>query len=262
MFARLAPIALLALATVPAAALADDVTLYETGAPGGFLGFWGPDVFPGQSVASRFTPTENASLAEVAVWFMSNDWDGTTPQTVTVTLRTDTSGGGFASIPSETILESWTVDLTVVGWNPELSPFPSVSHPALTAGVKYWIVAESNVQGGLSPVWVYAGEGEGFNADTDGPGTPWESIGGGALGMKITGSTSAPSCPADLGAAGGVAGHDGMLDNNDFIAFINHFFNQNAAADVGVAGGGYGHDGAWDNNDFIAFINLFFNGCN
>lgn len=32
-------------------------------------------------------------------------------------------------------------------------------------------------------------------------------------------------------------------------------------ADVGVAGGGYGHDGVLDNNDFVSFINLFFSGC-
>ncbi|MBY0307513.1 MAG: hypothetical protein K2Q09_02110 [Phycisphaerales bacterium] len=67
--------------------------------------------------------------------------------------------------------------------------------------------------------------------------------------------------PADVGGAGGVAGYDGVLDNNDFIAFIDLFFAGNPLADVGAAGGVAGQDGSWDNNDFIAFINFFFNGC-
>ena len=72
---------------------------------------------------------------------------------------------------------------------------------------------------------------------------------------------AAPACPADLGAAGGEPGQDGLLDNNDFIAFINYFFEQNPLADKGVAGGEPGSDGLFDNNDFIAFINYFFDGC-
>lgn len=31
-------------------------------------------------------------------------------------------------------------------------------------------------------------------------------------------------CPADLGVPGGGYGQDGVLDNNDFIAFIGRFF--------------------------------------
>jgi hypothetical protein len=70
-----------------------------------------------------------------------------------------------------------------------------------------------------------------------------------------------PPCPADVGVQGGVPGHDRVLDNNDFIVFINLFFAGDAAADVGVQGGLAGHDGQFDNNDFIAYINLFFSGC-
>ena len=66
--------------------------------------------------------------------------------------------------------------------------------------------------------------------------------------------------PADIGAAGGEPGSDEHLDNNDFIAFITFFFEQNAIADMGVAGGEPGSDSTWDNNDFIAFINHFFAG--
>ncbi len=68
-------------------------------------------------------------------------------------------------------------------------------------------------------------------------------------------------CPADLGGQGGVHAPDGVLDNNDFIVFIDDFFAQDPAADVGVQGGVAGHDGVFDNNDFIVFIGLFFAGC-
>ena len=67
--------------------------------------------------------------------------------------------------------------------------------------------------------------------------------------------------PADLGAQGGVFGGDGLLDNNDFIAFINAYFLADPGADLGQQGGELGGDGLFDNNDFIAFINHFFNGC-
>ncbi|MBI2757014.1 MAG: hypothetical protein HYX52_09945 [Chloroflexi bacterium] len=71
-----------------------------------------------------------------------------------------------------------------------------------------------------------------------------------------------PPCgPADVGAAGGATGYDHVLDNNDFIAFINLFFAQDPLADRGGVGGFPGSDGAWDNNDFIVFINQFFAGC-
>jgi hypothetical protein len=65
----------------------------------------------------------------------------------------------------------------------------------------------------------------------------------------------------DLGRQGGEPGGDGMLDNNDFIAFINHFFNQAPLSDMGRQGGVEPGDGLFDNNDFIVFIDAFFTGC-
>ncbi|HYC99910.1 MAG TPA: GC-type dockerin domain-anchored protein [Phycisphaerales bacterium] len=70
-----------------------------------------------------------------------------------------------------------------------------------------------------------------------------------------------PACAADVGAQGGVHGQDGVLDNNDFVAFIELFFSQDSAADLGAQGGVPSADGAWDNNDFVVFIDLFFTGC-
>jgi len=73
---------------------------------------------------------------------------------------------------------------------------------------------------------------------------------------------SAVQCgQADVGSAGGETRPDGLLDNNDFIAFITLFFAADPRADVGRAGGEGGSDGTFDNNDFIAFITDFFNGC-
>jgi hypothetical protein len=68
---------------------------------------------------------------------------------------------------------------------------------------------------------------------------------------------------ADVGAQGGVytSCGDGVLDNNDFIAFIDLFFSASPLADRGIQGGIPGTDGAWDNNDFIIFIDQFFAGC-
>jgi hypothetical protein len=63
---------------------------------------------------------------------------------------------------------------------------------------------------------------------------------------------------ADVGGVGGVAGADNHLDNNDFVVFIDLFFNHNAIADMGSTGGTPGADGAWDNNDFVVFIDNFF----
>ncbi|MBY0307900.1 MAG: hypothetical protein K2Q09_04080 [Phycisphaerales bacterium] len=66
---------------------------------------------------------------------------------------------------------------------------------------------------------------------------------------------------ADMGGQGGVAGADGRLDNNDFIAFIDRFFREDMRADLGGQGGLATPDGLLDNNDFIVFITAFFQGC-
>ncbi|MDP1661546.1 MAG: GC-type dockerin domain-anchored protein, partial [Phycisphaerales bacterium] len=71
----------------------------------------------------------------------------------------------------------------------------------------------------------------------------------------------APACPADVGGTGGVASPDGVLDNNDFVVFIDFFFNLDPRADMGSTGGTPGADGQFDNNDFVVFIDRFFAGC-
>jgi hypothetical protein len=80
---------------------------------------------------------------------------------------------------------------------------------------------------------------------------------------SVTGSATvtAPCLSADLAGQGGAPGGDGHLDNNDFVVFIDYFFNHNPLADVGGQGGVAGADGQFDNNDFVVFIDAFFSGC-
>lgn len=66
---------------------------------------------------------------------------------------------------------------------------------------------------------------------------------------------------ADIGSPNGLPGHDGVFDNNDFIVFIDRFFNMDPTADIGTKGGWVGSDGTFDNNDFVVFVDLFFRGC-
>jgi microcystin-dependent protein len=73
--------------------------------------------------------------------------------------------------------------------------------------------------------------------------------------------TLQPYCPADIGMQGGILGHDGFRDNNDFVVFINEFFMHHAVADFGKQGGLSGGDGLYDNNDFVSFIDAFFAPC-
>jgi hypothetical protein len=74
-------------------------------------------------------------------------------------------------------------------------------------------------------------------------------------------ATPARACKPDLGQQGGIVGADGLLDNNDFIIFIDLFFGHDPIADFGVQGGIPGSDGQFDNNDFIVFIDQFFAAC-
>jgi glucose/arabinose dehydrogenase len=67
-----------------------------------------------------------------------------------------------------------------------------------------------------------------------------------------------PCGPADVGRTGGTPGFDRVLDNNDFVVFIDYFFNANPLADLGGTGGVPGPDTVFDNNDFVVFIDDFF----
>jgi len=67
------------------------------------------------------------------------------------------------------------------------------------------------------------------------------------------------ACPADL--AGGPDGEpDGVLDANDFFAYLGLFAAGDAAADL-AGGPDGGPDGVIDANDFFTYLGLFSDGC-
>jgi hypothetical protein len=82
------------------------------------------------------------------------------------------------------------------------------------------------------------------------------SFGGGGV---LTVAFSIPPCLADI-AGGPSGGADGIVDGNDFVAFINAFSADDLLADV-AGGDPTGGDGIVDGSDFIAFINAFGAGC-
>lgn len=87
----------------------------------------------------------------------------------------------------------------------------------------------------------------------------------GAFGVAFFRFTVESRCGrADLGSQGAVACHDGVLNNNDLIVFINAFFQSPpnlVFTDVGTTGGVPGADGVLNNNDWIVFLDEFFGGC-
>jgi len=135
--------------------------LLDTGTPGGFLGYYGFDVFVGQSVAIAFTPTQDYSFDNVSLWLMSNDFDAA-GRMLSISLQTDAGSGATPVAPSGTALESWNHATGAIGWTPLLETLNSVSHPLLQAGKTYWIVAESNEPAFVDPVWVAAVNGPSY----------------------------------------------------------------------------------------------------
>jgi hypothetical protein len=65
---------------------------------------------------------------------------------------------------------------------------------------------------------------------------------------------------ADLSENGAGPCVDGVLDNNDFIAFVSLFFANDPRANLAPAQFP-GEPEVWDNEDFIRFIQLYFEAC-
>lgn len=230
-------------------ASAHGASIYETTDPGGFLGYWGPDVFISQSVGVRFTPSGNYTFDSAGLWFMNNDFDGNVHALVRVTLRTDDASTPGVSIPSTVILEEMFLTVTTTGWDPVMETVVSTLHPRLCAGRNYWIVAESNVQAGVNGVWVMAGESTGFAANTDQSQTNWQPGGMGAVpatrvfgtpvivgdvdgngaanGLDVArfvhAALGAPVTPGDSGRAD--MNCDQVINQLDVTAFLNALLN-------------------------------------
>jgi hypothetical protein len=184
---------------------ASAAVLYETADPfGGPFGLIGFDVSSTQSVAVRFIPDGDHRLDSISVWFMNNDFSGALHPQVTLSLREDDAGGG-ASVPADAALETWTLAVSAVGWQPVLEVVQSRRRPLLRSGAAYWIVAESEAPGGLDGVWNWAGTGVGFMSICNGDPCEWSS-GQGAVAATVVEGTPAQS--ADLNGDGVVDGLD------------------------------------------------------
>lgn len=232
-----------------AAGMARGDTVYQTTDPGGFLGYWGPDVFISQSVGVRFTPSGDYTFDSAGLWFMNNDFDGGTHALVRVTLRPDNASTPGVSIPSNVIIEEMFLTVTTVGWNPVLETVVSTLRPRLCSGRNYWIVAESNVPAGVNGVWVMAGESTGFAANTDQGQTNWQPGGMGAVpATRVFGT---PIVPGDVDG-------NGVADGRDVSRFVQAVLGTpQSPADVARAD--MNCDRVVNQLDVAAFLNALLN---
>jgi len=179
---QLVAAAMIAIAGAASAGTTPEVTgvpIVETAGPGGFLGYWGSDVYKLQSVAERFTlPADgDMRLTLVALWLMNNS--DTQQKRVQLSVQTDAlDEGGSDSIPSGVVLDRWSFVVEALGWNPVEQSFNSKRLPLLKAGRSYWVVAESMAPATVDPVWTFASEGTMF-ATTSANGV-WQTGGSGA----------------------------------------------------------------------------------
>lgn len=192
------------------ASAAAAILVHETADPfGGFFGLWGPDVSVQQSVGARFVPSGDYTLQQVKIWLMDNS-GGSHPQ-VRITLRTDqsTASGSGSSLPSNEVLEEWTIETQAVGWSPVQEVMQSRGGVALRSGQKYWVVAQSTAQPGLNAVWNFASVGNQFKAITQPDGVTWQAGGfGAAPTLIVEGTPGLPIRQGDINRDGLVNGLD------------------------------------------------------
>jgi hypothetical protein len=247
---------LMLVAVVAAASLggpfASADTIYQTNTPfGGPFGLIGFDVFQEQKVALRFTPNADFTLDRVSVWFMNNDGDGGHPP-VTVSLRTDNAAAG--SIPSDTILEQWQINVSAVGWAPVLEAMDSSTHPLLSAGEHYWVVAESDSGPFINGVWNWAAQDSGMMSICNGDPCEWTPANSGAVAAGVIEGTPLPDCPGDI------AGNDNVVNVDDLLAIINAWGPcadpKNCPADIAPIGPPQGND-VVNVDDLLAVINAW-----
>lgn len=179
-------------------------TVFDTGTPqGGFLGYYGYDIYVEQSVAVAFTPDQDYMLEDVGVWMMNNNFSKPGAE-YTLSLRADANGG--QTLPGS-VIESWTVYTEAVGWNPILETVESLINPVLEAGTTYWIMAEGDEPAFVDPVWVASSQSEPvWNAiwNTANPGDGWSAgYGQGVPGLVVNGTAvPTPGAFAVLALAG------------------------------------------------------------
>jgi glucose/arabinose dehydrogenase len=128
---------------------------------------------------------------------------------------------------------------------------PGAGTPA-AVGLEDWNTILRSTVGGVTPTSIQ--NIVSFGEDNDGEVFIVQITG---KVRKIVPQNTQPAL-ADVGSQGGIAGADGAFDNNDFVVFIDWFFNGDPRADMGKQGGLRGVDQLLDNNDFIVFIDAFF----
>jgi hypothetical protein len=137
-----------------------------------------------------------------------------------------------------------TLDLCA-GQQPTITQHPSSQSAVATWTLGFTAAATSPSGSSLSYQWQRNGLDLADGGNIAGATTPTLTISpaaltdnGGAYACIVTNScgststrpaglavTTAPHCIADLGSQGGIPGADGFLDNNDFVIFIDAFFN-------------------------------------
>jgi hypothetical protein len=181
--------------------------------------------------------------------YMYADWGGSKIWTIRYNRDTNTYAGQIDR----------TTELAVAGQS------PAVNIDAFGTdgfGEIYWVRSPGFATANAGELWkLVPRQFSGADCNGNSIADDCELLSNPALDADHNGviDTCEPCGPADVGKQGGLTGFDRLLDNNDFIAFINLFFNSDPLADQGQQGGLPGSDSAWDNNDFIAFINHFFN---
>ena len=188
--AALLPAFLLSLPAAAAEPLARPPLLkfYKTTGPGGVFGYWGPDLYTEQKVASRFTVTTEADvqLARISLYLMNNS--DTQRGNVRLSLQTDAlDEGGSETLPSGSEIETWNFPVATLGWNPVQQVINSVYGSRLEAGRNYWVVAESDAPALQNPVWTFASKGTQYS--TTSLNGAWQTAGSGAaLTLRVEGT--------------------------------------------------------------------------
>ena len=160
----------------------------------------------------------------------------------------------LGACPSPTLNLQPVADFVVNGGQP-VNLVMTASNPAgVTGGLSYsWQKAGAATPAGTTPTLALGPAGANHSGVYTG--TAFN-----ACGSTSTQAVRVTVLTADIGVQGGLAGQDGLLNNNDFIVFIAGSSPPNPWR-TWAPGRRRRQDGLFNNNDFVVFINQFFTGC-